>query len=127
VPLAWQLEEFAEASVLNLSNRYPNIGVLLGLLDRIDLHLTNDNGVMHLADVMDTPQIALFGHTSYRFFGPMGRSSRLVISPTGKMHDIKVSDVLSVCREHLSRAIPRRKQSGKRRIYKQHFPSYCLT
>ena len=109
VSLTWQLEERVAVPTLNLSNRCPNLGVLFALLDRVAFHITNDNGVMHLADVMDTPQVALFGPTDHRFFGPMGCSSLLVISPTGKMAGIEFDDVLRACRRCLRQSVSQRR------------------
>ena len=94
VPLTWLLESLIKPPCLNVSNCYGGLGGLIGVLSRLDFHLANDNGVMHLADVMDVPQVALFGPTDPRFFGPVGNRTTVVSSEDGTIESIEVEDVL---------------------------------
>lgn len=48
------------------------------LIDRLNLLITNDSGLMHVADALDTPLIALFGSTSPQKTGPRGERSRIL-------------------------------------------------
>jgi ADP-heptose:LPS heptosyltransferase len=49
-----------------------SLGELIALLERADLLLTNDSGPMHLAAVLGTPTVALFGPESPRVYLPRG-------------------------------------------------------
>tara|TARA_Y100000588_G_scaffold390811_1_gene497361 strand:- start:450 stop:1976 length:1527 start_codon:yes stop_codon:yes gene_type:complete len=94
VPLTWLLESLIKPPCLNVSKCYGGLGGPIGVLSRLDFHLANDNGVMHLADLMDVPQVALFGPTNPRFFGPMGNRTTVVSSEDGTIESIEVEDVL---------------------------------
>jgi heptosyltransferase-2 len=50
----------------------------MALLDRCDLLICNDSGIMHLAAALDRPLVALFGPQSPVKFGPWGETCQLV-------------------------------------------------
>jgi predicted glycosyltransferase/glycosyltransferase involved in cell wall biosynthesis/ADP-heptose:LPS heptosyltransferase len=105
VPLTWELEDQMRIPCANLANRYPGLGVLLALIERMHFHITNDNGVMHLSALMDKPQIALFGPTNHHFFGPMGKSTTVINSPTTSMEEIDYDEVISRCKKQIKTAL----------------------
>jgi ADP-heptose:LPS heptosyltransferase len=63
---------------------------LAALLARLDLLVSSDTGPMHLAAVLDTPVVALFGPANPRRYGPLGTQHRVVrvdlpCSPCGQV------------------------------------------
>ena len=62
---------------INLAGR-TGLDQAAALIDRLDLLITNDSGLMHVADALDTPLIALFGSTSPQKTGPRGDRSRIL-------------------------------------------------
>jgi ADP-heptose:LPS heptosyltransferase len=50
---------------------------LAELLRRARLFLTNDSGPLHLATLVDTPTVSLFGPETPTLYGPLGRRQRL--------------------------------------------------
>ena len=48
------------------------------LLERANLFVGNDSGLMHMAAAMDCPVVALFGPTDERLYGPWTPNRRLV-------------------------------------------------
>ncbi len=53
----------------------------LAVLSRCQLLLCNDSGPMHLATALGVPVVAVFGPTEPAWFGPRGKSNRVVIRP----------------------------------------------
>ncbi len=64
-------------------------------LARCHLFVGNDSGLMHLAAAAGTTTIGLFGPTPSAEYGPAGRNARPVISPTARMEDLTVNDVIA--------------------------------
>lgn len=58
-----------------------DLTMLLGLLERAHLLLSNDTGAMHVAAALDTPVVAIFGPTDVEATGPLGCRSRVVREP----------------------------------------------
>jgi lipopolysaccharide heptosyltransferase I len=71
------------------------IGELVGLLRRVDVAIGNDTGPIHLAAASRVPALGLFGPTRGARNGPYGPSGAFIQSPTGRMADIHVDDVLA--------------------------------
>ena len=72
------------------------IGDLAGLLAEATLVVSNDTSVMHLAGVVGTPVVALFGPTSPLLYGPRGERhlvfyKHLYCSPCLSNYNLKVS------------------------------------
>jgi ADP-heptose:LPS heptosyltransferase len=63
--------------VLDLSGRL-NLGELSALLHLADLLVTNDSGPLHLAVLMGTPTVSLFGPESPQLYGPLGPNHRVL-------------------------------------------------
>lgn len=57
-------------------------GVLGALLDRCDLFLGHDTGMMHLATAVGAPTVAVFGPSDPQIYGPYGPVSSYVWRPT---------------------------------------------
>jgi ADP-heptose:LPS heptosyltransferase len=73
---------------------------LAALLERCDLVVANDTSVMHLAGLVDTPVVAIFGPTAPLHYGPRGSRNLvfyrdLYCSPCLTNYNLKVSR----CRE----------------------------
>ena len=58
-----------------------NLGEAMALIERCDLFITNDSGLMHVAAALDVPLIAVFGSTNSITTGPLSQNSRIVQVP----------------------------------------------
>ncbi|MFI5178833.1 MAG: glycosyltransferase family 9 protein, partial [Vicinamibacterales bacterium] len=67
---------------------------LTALLRRMDLAIGNDTGPLHLAVLHNVPSLGLFGRTRGQRNGPYGRYGAFLQSPTGRMRDISVDNVM---------------------------------
>jgi len=67
----------AAATVVNLVG-VPDLVTLAAVLSRLSLLITPDTGPMHLAAVLGTPIVAVFGPSSPDRWGPLARSRRIV-------------------------------------------------
>jgi heptosyltransferase II len=82
----------APGRMVNLIGR-TDLRLLMGLLSRCDVFLTNDSGAMHLAAALGRPVVGLFGPTDER-----------VTAPSGPASDVLRADVF--CRPCLLRDCP---------------------
>jgi heptosyltransferase-2 len=55
-----------------------SLGEAMALIERCDLFITNDSGLMHVAAALDVPLVAVFGSTNPVATGPMGSKSKVV-------------------------------------------------
>jgi heptosyltransferase-2 len=58
-----------------------SLGEAMALIERCDLFITNDSGLMHVAAALDVPLIAVFGSTNSITTGPLSQNSRIVQVP----------------------------------------------
>ena len=58
-----------------------SLGEAMALIERCDLFITNDSGLMHVAAALDVPLIAIFGSTNSITTGPLSQNSRIVQVP----------------------------------------------
>ena len=58
-----------------------SLGEAMALIERCDLFITNDSGLMHVAAALDVPLIAVFGSTNSITTGPLSQNSRIVQAP----------------------------------------------
>ena len=58
-----------------------NLRQAMALIERCQLFVTNDSGLMHVAAALDIPLIAIFGSTNPTTTGPLGPSSNTVRVP----------------------------------------------
>ncbi len=72
-----------------------NFGVnkLAGILDKMDLYVTNDTGTMHIAGLTKANVIALFGPTRAYEWAPRGKNKFYIQSGTDDVNDISVKEV----------------------------------
>ena len=66
-----------EQRAVNLAGR-TDLAEAMALIEGLDLFITNDSGLMHVAAALDVPLIALFGSTNPVTTGPWGSRSRVV-------------------------------------------------
>ncbi|MBI4498928.1 MAG: glycosyltransferase family 9 protein [Chloroflexi bacterium] len=79
--LAAQAAAGVEPPPLDLAGR-TTLGQLAAMLERCDVFLGSDSGVMHLAAAVGTPVVAVFGPSNHRAWGPWtgrGRESRATV------------------------------------------------
>ena len=99
--LGEQIENMLSCDITNLMG-LTNIGTLAALLQDAKLVVSNDTGTMHLAGILNTPVVALFGPTNSQVYGPLGNNHRLVVSDTKEMRGISVDQVVGACHEMLT-------------------------
>jgi heptosyltransferase-2 len=58
-----------------------SLGEAMALIERCDLFITNDSGLMHVAAALDVPLIAVFGSTNSITTGPLSQNSKIVQVP----------------------------------------------
>ena len=63
------------------------------IISRLSLFVTNDTGVMHLANGFEVPVIALFGPTKASEWGPIGNSKVAIQAAGENINNIDVSKV----------------------------------
>ncbi|WP_376796338.1 glycosyltransferase family 9 protein [Thermogemmatispora sp.] len=72
-----KVSEALPRPVLNLAGR-TRLGTLAAVLSQLDLFISNDTGVAHLACALGVPSITLFGPADPRRWAPLDRSRHLV-------------------------------------------------
>lgn len=72
-----ELMQHLPAPALNLVGRTA-LGTLGAVLRQLDLFVSNDTGVAHLAYALDVPSITLFGPTDPQRWGPLDQGRHLV-------------------------------------------------
>lgn len=79
-----------------------SIPEVAALIDKSDLFITNDTGIMHTAGSVSTPQISLFGPTNPFVWAPLGKY-KFFIRKSDIIDDISVDDVLEIADNILSK------------------------
>lgn len=64
------------------------------ILHKVNLYVTNDTGTMHIAGFSDAKMISLFGPTDPNEWAPTGKHQYSLKSPTDKIEDLPVDEVL---------------------------------
>jgi len=77
-----------------------SIPQVAALISRLDLFITNDTGILHVAASTETPQISLFGPTNPHVWAPLG-DLKIYIKKSDSINDISVDDVLAVSQQLL--------------------------
>ncbi len=81
------------------------ISKLVAVIESIDLFITNDTGIMHVAGATKTPVISLFGPTNPYQWSPLNKDKFFIWSKTGNINDITVEQVYKLAEEILLRKI----------------------
>lgn len=71
------------------------------ILHKVNLYVTNDTGTMHIAGFSDAKMISLFGPTDPNEWAPLGKHQYSIKSPTGKIEDLPVDEVLLFAKKFL--------------------------
>ena len=81
------------AGTINLAGK-TSVAELRALMDRANLFIAHDCGVLHIAAASEIPIVALFGPTNHRMTGPypLKAQHRLIVKDT--MADIRVAEVV---------------------------------
>jgi ADP-heptose:LPS heptosyltransferase len=66
------------------------------IIDLLDLFITNDTGIMHVAGATKTNMLALFGPTDPLQWAPTGTKNRYISSRDGRMESISEDEVYDV-------------------------------
>ncbi len=77
------------------------ISFVAALLKQMDLVVTNDTGIMHLAAAVGTPTLSLFGPTDPLQWAPLGEKHRFIIGKGGDINTIGVDKTFSLARKVL--------------------------
>lgn len=64
-------------------------------LERCDLYIGNDSGLMHLAAATGIPTLGLFGPTPWREYAPAGLRAGFVVAPDASMAGLSVAAALN--------------------------------
>jgi len=78
--LGWDISQRMQHHPIDLSGK-TSLGEAMALIERCDLFITNDSGLMHVAAALNVPLIGVFGSTNPITTGPLGRNSRIVQIP----------------------------------------------
>ncbi len=77
------------------------ISRVVSVIESIDLFITNDTGIMHVAGATKTPVISLFGPTDPYQWSPLNENKFFLFSKTGEINDITVEQVYKLARDIL--------------------------
>jgi ADP-heptose:LPS heptosyltransferase len=77
------------------------IRVVASILRYVDLVVSNDTGIMHVAAGVETPVLSIFGPTDPRQWAPLGGIHRYIKSETPDISEIPAQDVIRVARQML--------------------------
>lgn len=77
IELAGKLNAMSGGRAVNLAGK-DTLETLPALLSRLDVFISGDTGPLHVAALVKTATIALFGPTDYRQTGPRGPRSRVI-------------------------------------------------
>lgn len=73
------------------------------VLRQMNLVISNDTGIMHVAAAVGAPVLSLFGPTDPRQWAPTGEQNRYIQGREGKIETITVEEVLAEARSILRR------------------------
>lgn len=71
------------------------------ILSTVDLMITNDTGIMHVAGAVGVPVLSLFGPTDPEQWAPIGASNRWLKGKEGDINNISVDAVVQTARRML--------------------------
>lgn len=104
----WGPEEKELVKSLEVTGILPEIlplPKLSALLQRCNLFISSDSGIMHLSTAVGTPTLAVFIHSDPLKFGPKGKKDKIISRIDGK---IELNEVLENARSMIKKS-PRMK------------------
>ncbi len=99
-PVKKMIDEI-EGKLKYLVLKNEKISRIVAVIESIDLFITNDTGIMHVAGATQTPVISLFGPTNPYQWSPLNRDKFFIWSRTGNINDITVEQVYNLAKEIL--------------------------
>ena len=70
----------APEQVIDLTGK-TDLATAMAYIDRCDVFVTNDSGLMHVAAALQTPTVAIFGSTDHVATGPFSDNARVIRKP----------------------------------------------
>lgn len=98
--LAKQFARNVEGTI-NLAGK-TSVGQLRAMMERIDLFIAHDCGVLHIAAASEVPIVALFGPTNHRVTGPYPVKPQHRLIKKDAMSDISVQEVAAAAADLLA-------------------------
>ena len=72
------------------------IRTVASLINELDLFVTNDTGVMHVAGGTAAQTLSLFGPTDPLQWAPVGAKNRFIAARDGKIDSLSVDEVIDI-------------------------------
>ncbi len=79
------------------------IPLVAAFLERMNLVVTNDTGIMHLSAAVGTSTLSLFGHTDPLQWAPIGKKHKFILGKGGDIDSISVDKVFAVIKKALEK------------------------
>ena len=79
-PAAEEIASVAGKNVLDLTGK-TSLALALACIDRCNVFVTNDSGLMHVAAALNTPLVAIFGSTDHVATGPYTNKATIIRKP----------------------------------------------
>jgi len=98
-PLSRQISDYAEKCRPILLTGKTNINQTAAMIKECDYFISNDSGLMHIASVINTPQIALFGGTSVIKNTP--QSTKVIVVDGKKIKGGKKNSIENIELKHV--------------------------
>ncbi len=83
--------------------RNKSIPFVAAFLKQMNLVVTNDTGIMHLAAAVGTPTLSLFGPTDPLQWAPVGTKHRFILGKSADINSIEVDKVLHLVKKLTSK------------------------
>lgn len=93
-------ELYPQIKTIPIILRKLSIPNLAAIIDSLDLFISNDTGIMHVAGATKCPLIALFGPTEPEVWAPVGKN-KVYIRKSDDINSIQVDDVMKLVNEFL--------------------------
>ncbi len=74
------------------------------IINELDVFVSNDTGIMHVAAGTKTPLLSLFGPTDPLQWAPLGLKNHYVASDNGTMESISTEQVYSELQQIISKS-----------------------
>ena len=77
------------------------VSFVAAVLKQMDLVITNDTGIMHLAAAVGIPTLSLFGPTDPLQWSPLGKRNRFILGRGGDINTISVDKTFALAKKVL--------------------------